>query len=260
MEDSKLISVIIPVYNGEKYLAQCIEIMLCQTYKNLEIIVIDDGSKDNSAKIAEQYPVQLIRFETNRGLAAARNAGMDAATGKYLHFMDVDDEINTEFYENMMTAAEDTNADVACSGIINEPKPHRTMLYKERKVYSTIDEKLKITNVAKWGFSVRYLFKVTFLKNHNLRFEEGRLIEDLPFSLPAVYFAGKLVVVPGAIYQYILRENSIMTKQDKDHRKKRHADRRHAMEFRHNFARKHQFKIPGVPTGQFSLFFVKWFT
>jgi glycosyltransferase involved in cell wall biosynthesis len=260
MEKETLISVIIPVYNGEKYIAQCLENMLCQTHKNLEIIVVNDGSTDKSEEIAEKYPVKIVRFETNRGLAAARNAGMDIASGKYLHFMDVDDEINDVFYEKMIAAARETCADMACSGIINEPKPHRTMLYSEQTVVSEMDEKLKITRVGKWGFSVRYLFRVEFLKNHWLHFEEGRLIEDLPFSLPAVFFAEKLVVVPGAIYRYILRENSIMTKKDKNHRKKRHIDRRHAMEFRHHFARQYHFKIPGVPTNRFSLFFVKWFT
>jgi glycosyltransferase involved in cell wall biosynthesis len=226
----------------------------------LEIIVVNDGSTDKSGEIAQQYPVKTVSFETNRGLAAARNAGMAHASGKYLHFMDVDDEINAVFYEKMLAAIQETGADMACSGIINEPKPHRTMLYSEQTVVSGIDEKLQITRVGKWGFSVRYLFRVDFLKKHHLRFEEGRLIEDLPFSLPAVFFAEKLVVVPGAIYKYILRENSIMTKKDKNHRKKRHEDRRHAMEFRHHFARQHRFKIPGVPTHRFSLFFVKWFT
>jgi glycosyltransferase involved in cell wall biosynthesis len=260
MEKKTLISVIIPVYNGEKYIAQCLNNILSQTWKNLDIIVVNDGSMDKSGEIAGKYPVKIIRFETNRGPAAARNAGIDAASGKYLHFMDVDDEINPVFYEKMLAAAEETDADIACSSIVNEPKPHRTMLYSEKKVFFETADKLKITNVGKWGFSVRYLFKVEFLKKHRLRFEEGRLIEDLPFSLPAVYFAEKLVIVPDAIYRYILRENSIMTQKEKKHRQKRHVDRRHAMEFRHRFARQHRFQIPGIPTGRFSLFFVKWFT
>ncbi|MDR1518116.1 MAG: glycosyltransferase [Dysgonamonadaceae bacterium] len=255
-----VVSVVIPVYNGEQYVKSCLDDMMSQTYKNLDIMVIDDGSTDKSADIAREYPIRLIQHEKNRGLSAARNTGIDATKGEYIHFMDVDDGINPCYYEKMVAAITETDADVACSGIINEPKPHRTMLYDEQKVFSGIDDKLKITNVGKWGFSVRYLFKVEFLKKHHLRFEEGRLIEDLPFSLPAVYFAEKLVVVPGAVYTYILRENSIMTRKDKKHRQKRHTDRRYAMEFRHHFARQHHFKIPGVPTGRFSLFFVKWFT
>ncbi|MCL1936883.1 MAG: glycosyltransferase [Candidatus Azobacteroides sp.] len=260
MENEKLISVIVPVYNGEKYLAECVENILLQTYKKLEIIVVNDGSTDRTAAIAENFPVKIISLPQNRGLSVARNTGMDLAKGEYIHFMDVDDAINPDFYKEMMAAIIDTDADIACSGMINELKPHRTILFTERLLLQSTEEKLKMTNVGKWGFSVRYLFQLNLLRNHNLRFEEGRFIEDLPFSLPAVYFAKRLVVVPHAVYTYIRREDSIMTKKDKAHRKKRHRDLRHVKEFRHHFARKHHFKIPGIPTGRFSLFFVKWFT
>ena len=255
------VSVIIPVYNGEKYISQCLENMLCQTHKDLEIIVINDGSTDKSSEIAEKYPVKIIHFDKNRGLSAARNAGIEVALGEYLHFMDVDDVINATFYENLAIAAEQTNADIACGGMVNERKPHRNIIFSEQQELVSIEAKLKVTNVGRWGYAVRYLFKTDFLKAHNLYFEEGRLIEDLPFSLSAVYFANKLVTVPDAIYTYIFCENSIMTKKDRAHRRKRHQDLRYVKEFRHNFARKYGFKIPGVPTGGiFSLFFVKWFT
>lgn len=256
------ISVIIPVYNGEKYVAECLDNMMRQTYKDLEIIVVNDGSTDRSAEIAAAYPVRLISLEKNRGLSAARNAGINAASGEYLHFMDVDDAVNDEFYERLAEAVMQTGADIACSGMVNEPKPHRTTIYHELRVLDSLGDKLKVTNVGVWAFVVRYLFRVDLLKDNNLRFEEGRLIEDMPFSLPAVYFANKVVLVPGAVYTYILREGSIMTTKNKAHRRRRHRDHRHAKEFRHNFARSHGFKIPGVPTalGPLSLFYVKWLT
>lgn len=255
------VSVIIPVFNGEAYLKDCIENMLMQTYKNLDIIVVDDGSTDSTAKIAAAYPVTCIQLPTNHGLSVARNTGIENAKGDYIHFMDVDDRINIDFYQEMVAAVVETNAEIACSGMINEPKPHRTMLFTERLVLTTTADKLKVTNVGKWGFSVRYLFKKDFLNQHKLRFIEGRFIEDLPFSLSAVYYSEKLVVVPIATYTYILRENSIMTNRKRSHRKKRHRDMRFVKEFRHRFAREHNIKIPGVPTtGIFSLFFVKWFT
>lgn len=256
-----LVSVIIPVYNGEKYVEDCIKNMLNQSYASLEIIVVNDGSTDNSATIAKQYPVKLISLPHNRGLSVARNTGIEHATGEYLHFMDVDDAVNKDFYKNMVAAVTETEADIACCGMINELKPHRTVLFKERKVVSLIEDKLKITNVGKWGFAVRYLFKTSFINNHNLRFEEGRFVEDLPFSLSAVFYSNKLVVTPDAVYTYIRRENSIMTNRNKAHRRKKHQDLRYAKEFRHNFARKHKFKIPGIPTcGPLALFYVKWFT
>lgn len=260
MMKGPLISIIIPVYNGEIYIKDCIENILNQSYKNLEIVVVDDGSTDNSAKIAAEYPVNMVRFSRNRGLSVARNTGMDIAKGEYIHFMDVDDTINIDFYKELVAAVTETGADTACGGIVNELKPHRTIIFSEKKLIFDVDEKLRITNVGKWGYSVRYLFKKSFLQAHNLRFEEGRFIEDLPFSLAAVYFSKSMVVVPDAVYTYIHRENSIMTNKNRKHRKKRHRDLRYVKEVRHNFARQHNFKIPGVPTGKYALFFVKWFT
>lgn len=255
-----LVSVIIPVYNGEAYIQECIENMLGQSYDNLEIIIVDDGSVDSSTDIAAKYPITLIRLSINSGISVARNRGMDEANGEYIHFMDVDDSINTDFYNEMVAAITETNSDIACCGMVNEPKPHRTIVFKERMELITITDKLKATNVGKWGFSVRYLFKKSLLEQNKLRFIEGRLIEDLPFSLPAVYYSKKLVTVPNAIYIYLLRENSVMTNRDRSHRKRKHQDLRYAKELRHKFAREHKFRIPGVPTGFFALFFVKWFT
>lgn len=255
------ISVIIPVYNGEKYIAECLGHMARQTYGDLEVIVVNDGSTDRTAEIAAKYAVRLISQE-NRGVSAARNAGIDAATGEYVHFMDADDAVNDRFYELLAAAATETGADVACSGMINEPKPHRTMVWTERRELVTTEEKFRATNVGVWSFSVRYLFRAEFLRAHDLRFEEGRIIEDMPFSIAAVYFANKVVTVPGAEYTYIFRPGSQMAVRDRARRRKRHRDHRHAKELRHNFARKHGFRIPGVPTalGPISLFYVKWLT
>jgi glycosyltransferase involved in cell wall biosynthesis len=260
MTKTPLVSVIIPVYNGERYISSCLDDLMNQSYKNLEIIVINDGSTDNSEQIIKNYPVQLNSLPINSGISIARNRGIDTAKGEFIHFMDVDDSINNDYYKEMVDAITETDAEIACSGMLNEPKPHRTILFKERDIFITTEEKLKVTNVGKWGFSVRYLFKTDFLKKYNLRFIEGRLIEDLPFSLSAVFFANKLVTVPNAVYTYILRQNSVTTKRNYSFRSKRHRDLRFAKEFRHKFAREHNFKIPYVPTGRFSLFFVKWFT
>ena len=116
---NNLVSVIVPVYNGEKYVATCLENLLNQTYNNLEIIVVDDGSMDKSAELAACYPVRIISHEHNKGLSAARNTGIDNATGDFIHFMDVDDLLNTDFYKKMVEAIVVTDADIACSSVIN---------------------------------------------------------------------------------------------------------------------------------------------
>ncbi|MDR2621484.1 MAG: glycosyltransferase [Dysgonamonadaceae bacterium] len=254
------ISVVIPCYNGEKYIAQCIENLLCQTHKDLEIIVVNDGSTDKTVEIARNYPITFISQE-KRGVSAARNAGLSAAKGDLLHFMDVDDAINSNFYEEMQKAMMEADADVACCSIINQLKPHRTMLYTEKISCTTANDKFRTTNAGKWGNVVRYVFALDFLKAHSLRFEEHLIAaEDLIFTLQAVFLCRKLVVVPDAVYTYIRRDNSTMTRTDREHLKKRYRDRQYAKDFRHQYARQNGFKIPGVPTGRLSYFYVKWLT
>jgi len=258
MENSNLISVIVPVYNGEKYIGQCLENLLCQTYKNLEIIVINDGSTDNSAQIAANYPVKIIN-QKNAGLSAARNAGIDCATGEYIHFFDVDDLINLEFYEKMIEAIAQTNADIACGGVFNELASHRTEFFTNRLLLTTVEDKIAVTKVGRYGYVWRYLFKKSFLEEISLKFEVGVLVEDLYFSLTAVYFAKKVVTVPDAVYYYKKRENSIMTTKQLAHRKKRHEGWKKAKEFRQKFANEHNFQIPGIATKGFGAFIVKYF-
>jgi glycosyltransferase involved in cell wall biosynthesis len=255
-----LVTVIIPVYNGEKYITDCIQNMLNQSYGNLEILIINDGSSDNTAKLAEKFPVTIINFDQNQGLSVARNTGIDAAKGDYIHFMDVDDEINLDFYKEMVEAILVTESDIACCGMINELKPHRTVIFSKQEVFTNINDKLKSTNVGRWGFSVRYLIKKEMLNRHSIRFEKGRFVEDLPFSLAAVYYSQKIVLVKNAVYTYKLQENSIMTNNNREHKRKRRVDLNHMKEVRHKFANEHNIKIPGIPTtGLLSLFFVKYF-
>ena len=246
MEQKKLISVIIPVYNGEKYMAQCIENMLYQTYKNLEIIVIDDGSTDNSATVAERYPVKLIRQE-NQGVSVARNAGMDSATGDYLHFMDVDDCVNLDFYEKMLETALATDADMVYCGLVHERLPSLTVLFDEKVLAIDPDDKMMLTNVGSQGGCYKYLFRSDFLKRNGLKFEkELRNAQDLVFSIQAVYLANKIVSVPHAVYYYRNRAGSAMTSRGSK-RRKRHAYRRKAKDFCIEFSRQHGLQVIAAP-------------
>ncbi|MDR0332227.1 MAG: glycosyltransferase [Dysgonamonadaceae bacterium] len=240
------ISVIIPVYNGAKYIAQCIEMMLCQTYKDLEIIVVDDGSSDNSAKIAEKYPVKIIRFANNQGLSAARNAGITAATGEYIHFMDVDDFINLEYYERMVEAITLTAAEVACSCFINEIHRHASTLFSSRLLLMAPEDKVLATNAGRVGSVCNYLYKKTFLKEKNLQFEVGRLHEDAMFSLEAVYETNKLVAVPDATYYYKKRSDSIVNRQDSEFVKKRKEDSQRATSLINEFLKKHNLTFASI--------------
>lgn len=256
--EEPLISVVIPVYNGEQYVKPCLDMMMSQSHKNLEIIVVDDGSVDASAEMTEGYAVTLIRHEKNRGLSAARNTGIDFAKGEFIHFMDVDDEINSDYYKFLVEAIMETGADVACSGMVNIARPQKAQSFKKQIVYTSAYDRLEATYVGKIGYVWRYLFSVDFLKGKNLRFQEGRLMEDLMFSLPALYFANSLVVVPGAEYIYCHQPNSIMTTKDPEQSKKRRVDRQHAKDLMRKFAKDHQIEIPGVTTGRLRYIIKKW--
>ena len=121
-----LISVIIPVYGVEKYISQCLESVINQTYKNIEVIVINDGTKDNSASIAKEYSKQDFRVKVydfeNSGLSAARNRGVSLAKGDYIAFLDSDDYVAPNMYEELINNALKTDADIVLSLIhISEP-------------------------------------------------------------------------------------------------------------------------------------------
>jgi glycosyltransferase involved in cell wall biosynthesis len=215
------ISVIIPVYNGERWVAQCIENMLGQSYKNLEVIVVDDGSTDGSAAIAAKYPVKLIR-QANGGVSAARNAGIDAATGEYIHFMDVDDLINIDYYERMVEAVLCTDADMAFGGMVHEATTRLTRSFSENWLATVPEDRFSITGVVHNGCCVRYIIRKSLLESTGLRFEVGRShMEDILFSIKAVHLAGKVVTVPGTIYYYKDRSGSAMTNRNSEAKRKR---------------------------------------
>ncbi|MDR1683011.1 MAG: glycosyltransferase [Candidatus Symbiothrix sp.] len=257
MKELPLISVIVPVFNGEKYVAQCIENLLYQSYKHLEIIIINDGSTDHSEAIASKYPVCIIN-QANQGLSAARNAGMNAATGDYIHFFDVDDLINTDFYQEMLNAVTFADADMACSGVVYE-KGYQNNIYDECFIAVNADDKITLCKVWTQGFVWKYLFKKSFLVDKKLEFHLGRLIEDMAFSLQAVFWANKVVFVPHALYYYKYRQNSILTNNNKTYRKKRDEDYKFARRFCLDFAKEHdltileeqvdwiQYKLLGIP-------------
>jgi len=243
MKAKAKISVIIPVYNGEKYLAQCFENILCQTYKNLEIIVVNDGSTDKTAEIASMYPVKLIN-QKNSGVSAARNAGIDCATGDYIHFMDVDDLINLEFYEKMISTSLATDADMVCCEVIHERMPYLSLRFADKLLVVNTEEKMQLTNVRKQGSCWKYLFRTDFLRKFNLRFDvEFRIAEDLVFSFQAVYFANKIATVPHAVFYYKHRQQSLITTTSLADRKKRREYTKKANQFCAEFAKQHNFKI-----------------
>ena len=141
MESSKRLSVIVPVYNVEQYLERCVDSILNQTVKELEIILVDDGSTDNSGSMCDAYAAEhaniRVHHKSNGGLTTAWKAGLELATGRYVGFVDSDDWIDADMYERMLTLAEQEDADVTVCGLVfdfEDPKiPKRNEISNFKK-------------------------------------------------------------------------------------------------------------------------------
>lgn len=214
----KLVSVIVAVYNIEEYLPRCVDSILAQTYRNLEIILVDDGSKDQSGSICDSYAEKDRRIKVihkkNGGLSDARNAGMDAASGEYIGFVDGDDWIDPNMYEMLFSALKDKRADLAVCRYRQISRTRtldgsvdRAILFEAQEalqVYVEEREEYAIQNAA-WN----KLYRKELLEG-NL-FPEGRWYEDIVFATEALARAGRCIYLDIALYNYIIdREESIM--------------------------------------------------
>ena len=148
-----LFSVVVPVYNVEKYLRECVESILRQTFDDFELILVDDGSKDSSGAICDEYAATDNRIKVidkeNEGQAIARNLGIKIAKGEYLGFVDSDDWVDEEYFENLYESAQRNNCDIACAGF-KRCKPNKTKIKKsfnEEKVLTFIKSKVIADNL-----------------------------------------------------------------------------------------------------------------
>ena len=207
----ELISVVVPIYNVEKYLSKCVDSLLNQTYKNLEIILVNDCSKDNSGEIAKDYAkkhknITFIQNEKNSGLAFTRNAGMKIAKGDYIGFIDSDDYVDKDFYEKLMDAMKTKNAEVAMCDmkLVYENENNREV------VCPSCDGKFNLINVINNGLvasACNKLFKKDLVSKYE--FAVGKVNEDIAVVIPALVNAKKIAYARETYYNYVQRENSI---------------------------------------------------
>ncbi len=212
------ISVIVSCYNTEKYVEKCLNSLLNQTYQNIEIILIDDASQDNTLKILKKYTqnnlkIKLFENKTNKGLAYSRNLGMKKATGEYLGFIDSDDYIAPDYYENLMASLINKKADLAICDmkLIYETKKEEIV-----KACNNPDNKLDFVNNGLAASACNKLFKKELIKKYY--FEEGKINEDLAVVIPAIISATKIAYVENVFYNYIQREKSIQNSTFSDKR------------------------------------------
>jgi CDP-glycerol glycerophosphotransferase len=252
MENKKMndfkISVIVPVYNVKKYLSQCLENLIFQTHKNIEIIIVDDGSTDNSEAIYNKYAsqdrriVKIIKQE-NAGQSAARNKALLYAKGDYIHFMDSDDYIDLDYYEKMLKAAVSTDADMASSGIYLIEDLSCSVIFYQRVIFSDIDDKIHGTKISYAPGVPRFLFKRSFIEKIGLSFEVGRVCEDVMFLVICAYRSNKIVLVSDTFYYANYNLNSTTRTEDKYRSAKRKKDELYVWALAAKFAAVHSFQI-----------------
>lgn len=207
------ISIIIPIYNVEKYIEECLQSVLMQDYDNLEIILIDDDSKDQSINIcknvliASNHKIKFIKHTKNCGLSVARNTGINSANGDYLIFIDSDDYlIGERAISKLLAKAIKTNADVvSANNIMIEDqtklvRPHSDNLYQDSDSVSEL-------NSTAWN----KLVKTSFIKNNDLIFEDGILHEDDLWCFKLMHSKPAIATISDVTYAYRVRNNSIMT-------------------------------------------------
>ena len=207
-----MISIIVPVYDVEPYIHQCIDSIINQTYKDLEILLIDDGSPDNCGAICDEYAKQDSRirvFHTeNKGLSAARNLGLKEAKGEYIGFVDSDDWIEPDMYEVLLRELEENEANVCICGHYAEYADKISALHPSKAVYTT-EEAFRALLEWKYKSSVwNKLYQRECFRN--ITFPEGRYYEDIQTTLLVLMQSPKIVLISESEYHYRqYREGSI---------------------------------------------------
>lgn len=213
-----MISVVVPVYKAEQYISRCVDSVLAQSFRNIELILIDDGSPDRCPEICDKYAQQDNRVrvihQKNNGVAAARNTGLEKAQGEYITFVDSDDFVEVDMYQSMMKIAEQYNCDVIMCDCIKEFGDHtevythdiRSGYYNRNQLKNEYFSNLLIMpnieyppTISNWLCMFRKKLKDTV----NLRYEEGiRYSEDLLFGTQMMYQAQSFYYMKGQTYYH----------------------------------------------------------
>jgi glycosyltransferase involved in cell wall biosynthesis len=212
------VSIIIPVFNSERYLPQCIESVLGQTFEDIEIICVDDGSTDNSFNILNKYAIKEKRIklltQKNAGQGAARNTALKQAQGEYIYFLDSDDYIDSTLIEECIKTIEDTHADLVCfnTEVFGDDT---SRLYARAKKYSQLKFSglLRMEGAVREGLNV-YLwnkfFKRYIIEEYEILFPEDLMYEDITFVKSYLLACEKGYFDMRRFHHYRIHDNSLM--------------------------------------------------
>ncbi|MCR5485707.1 MAG: glycosyltransferase [Clostridiales bacterium] len=216
-----LVSIIVPVYRVEAWLERCIQSLINQTLRDIEIILVDDGSPDNcpaicNAAAARDKRIRVIHKE-NGGVSSARNAGLDVCSGTYISFIDSDDHIEPEMIEKMVAAMEQSSSQVAICNIYRHSadgiRQHHLSLLKGTVSFEgkTMENFYNVFGIGISPFLWNKLFYRDIIENHHLRFEDMEKIwsEDQLFLYCYFCFVKKAVFLDDSLYHYYVRDNTL---------------------------------------------------
>lgn len=223
------VSIILPVFNAEAYLSQCLESILAQTMPDFEVICVNDGSTDNSPAILEQYAKKDQRLhiitQVNGGSGCARNTGIDHACGDYIVFLDSDDFFEAEMLEKLLNKAKETDAQiVTCryrkydtnTGKYGKPAGIKRELWKDHPVFSRKDfpdSMINVMSVALWN----NIYRADLIKKENLRFPLIRNTEDVYFLFMAAFLAERISWIEDVLVNYRVGRNDSLEARKSDH-------------------------------------------
>lgn len=215
--EKPLVSVIVPVYNAEKYLPACLDSICNQTLRELEIIVVDDGSTDGSGEIADEYAAKDERIKVvhkrNGNPGATRNVGLRLVTGEYVGFVDSDDWIEPEMYNKMYKYAIHSGSDLTVCGVsVDYTRDKKSILYQMKNAYTEnnrsclLELYFILANKNLFAYPVNKLYRTNLIRHYQLQFPEVLPYEDLMFNLNYYRILQSVSLLPDIFYHYMRRD------------------------------------------------------
>lgn len=229
--DNPLVSITVPVFKCEKYILRCLESVKNQTYPNLEVILVNDKTPDGSAKIAENFIIQnhilrnwkLVKLEENSGLSVVRNKGIELAKGKYIFFLDSDDEIFPHTIEKLVALAEKKNTEITTGEVegVKLPEEEKINIFPitAKKDYLKGNSEI-LKSFVNGEFPVsswNKLIKTDFLRKNNLLFTKGLYAQDALHTFEMALYLDSVAFLREKTYRYFLHHNSVIHNRKKVH-------------------------------------------
>ena len=234
----ELVTIIVPVYNVEKYIYECVDSLIKQTYKNIEIILIDDGSKDKSGAICDNYAASDARIKVihkqNEGLGFARNTGLKVAQGKFVTFIDSDDKADADLVENLVNGIYEANGDtciggfkrISENGVVGFVERYDKAVFEGKNVYNNLfarmlgsaPNKHDAIRMSVWNV----MYSMDIVRTHNIEFPSERVFisEDIIWDSEYYKYAKRAIVIDSTAYNYRITPGSLTQKYKPDMMKK----------------------------------------